>query len=163
MLVTTMKYCPDCGIKINTEAGSPQDDNQPNHKEQPKSLKRAYQKTSGILTIIAASLCLIISIAGIMFYQANSYSYYTNDNHAMMLSVGFLGLFTFALGLVSGVLILMKRLFSVAINGLLMITLLSFLSIAVNIWCFILIGIPIVILSTLGLVFASISREMFVS
>jgi len=65
-----MKYCQECGSKIK-EASK-------NHEENKiivgNDTKRKFLKAAGILTIIAASLCFIVAIIGLVAYTNEVYT-----------------------------------------------------------------------------------------
>jgi len=164
-----MKYCQECGSKIKKTSK--------NHEENKiivgNDTKRKLLKAAGILTIIAASLCFIVVIIGLVAHANGSpnsapydgyYEYYdyTIPQTQYLLDVAF-GMFAFILGLASGILILLRQLFSLTTIGLFGIMGAAFLLVVVELWFFVLLGVPMLVLATLSMIFTAVSKSEFVS
>ena len=163
-----MKYCQECGNKLKETSK--------NHEENKiivgNDTKRKLLKAAGILTIIAASLCFIVVIIGLVAHANGSsnstpYGYYEYYDYTIpqtqyLLDVAF-GIFAFILGSVSGILILLRRLFSLTTIGLFGIMGAAFLLVVVELWFFVLLGVPILVLATLSMIFTAVSKSEFVS
>jgi hypothetical protein len=163
------KYCPECGAKLGC--------------------KRATILTAaGILTIIAASLCIFIGIIGVVTYsedkvvyrewlkedylqEAKEYpicgtpypiTYYHYAPPPQYLIVGIFGFLSFLFGLTSGILILLRKLFCLTIIGLALIMGTAVMLIMLDI-IFIPLGLPILVMGVISTVFTCISKKDFVS
>ena len=168
-----MKYCQECGNKLKETSK--------NHEENKiivgSDTKRKLLTAAGILTIIAASLCFIVAIFGMAAYTSEGYNpgmydYYSTYpqyqysylEHSIHygLTTAF-GFFAFALGIISGILILLKQLFSLVTVGLVGLMGVALLLVVFELWFFVLLGIPILALATLSMVFTAISKSEFIS
>jgi len=168
-----MKYCQECGSKIK-EASK-------NHEENKiivgNDTKRKFLKAAGILTIIAASLCFIVAIIGLVaytneVYTPGVYDYYSTypqyqysyqeylPQYGLTAAFGF---FAFFLGLISGILILLRKLHSLTLFGIVGMMGAAILLVIVQWWFFVLLGVPILVLTILSMVFTAISKSEFVS
>lgn len=168
-----MKYCQECGSKIK-ETGK-------NHDENKiivgNVTKRKLLKAAGILTIVAASLCFLVAIIGLVAYTNEVYVpgeydyYYTYPQHqysyqeylpqySLTTAFGFLA---FVLGLVSGILVLLRKLHSLALLGIISLMGASILLVAIQWWFFVLLGVPILVMATLSMIFTAVSKSEFVS
>lgn len=161
-----MKYCPECGKKIKNT----------NKAEIEHYKKNNFLKASGILTSNAASLCFLIGVIGLLavssgvwnYYQQSYYEYDPQPYHynvpmpQYVLTAAF-GFFAFVFGLISGILILIKKLYSLTLIGQIFIIIAAIMLLTVEFWFFILLGIPILVMTILSIVFTSISQKEFVS
>jgi len=166
-----MEYCQECGSKIKETSKK--------HEENKivvgNDTKQKLLKAAGILTIIAAALTFFVVIIGMLAY-ANGPDYSSAVDHyeytvyydytpasPQYLLISAFGMFAFIMGLVSGILILTRRLFSITNIGIVGIMGAAFLLVVVELWFFVLLGIPILVLATLSMVFTAFSKSGFVS
>jgi len=170
-----MKYCQECGTKLKEAHQHPKNyKGKNNEKDNPK--KHGFLKAAGILIIIAASLCFIVGIIGILTYtNGTCYDYPSDSGYGMSINydncmhmnqyvlTAAVGFFAFAYGLISGILMLVRKLFSLTMIGQVSIIGAAILLVSVEFWFFLLLGIPILVLASISVVFASISRDEFIS
>jgi len=161
-----MKYCPECGKKIKKK----------NKIGINHSKKNNHIKASGILTSIAASLCFLIGVIGLLAFSSGTwyyceqsnydYEYYQAPYHynvpmsQYVLTAAF-GFFGFIFGLISGILILLRKLYSLTLIGQIFIMLASLMLLTVEFWFFILLGLPILVMTIISIVFTSIYQNEF--
>jgi hypothetical protein len=161
-----MKYCSECGKKIKNT----------NQKTRTHNKKNNFLKASGILTSNAAALCFIIGIIGLLafssgswynfqqpFYDYGEAPYHYNVPMPQYVLTAAFGFFAFAFGLVSGILILIRRLYSLTLLGQIFMIIAAIMLLSVEFWFFILFGVPILVLTILGIVFASFSQNEFIT
>jgi len=168
-----MKYCQECGSKIKETSK--------NHEENKiivgNEIKRKLLTAAGILAIVATSLCFIVAIFGLAAYTSEGYNpgmydyystypqyQYTYLEHSTHygLTTAF-GFFAFALGIISSISILLKQLFSLVTVGLVGLMGVALLLVVFELWFFVLLGIPILVLTILSMVFTAVSKSEFVS
>lgn len=146
-------YCPKCGKEVSEEANFC-----PNCGSQIKIVlakKSSFPIAAGILEIIAACVCMLIGILGILVPLV------------VMLTLGIFGFVGFAFGLTGGILKIKRKSFALAIIGSCMVQLSGFIMlITTALSCDIFIvglvyGMPIIILSNLSLIFTAISKQEF--
>jgi hypothetical protein len=114
--------------------------------------RSGFPTASGVLTIIGASISLLIGI----IFLINAY--FLGD--ASDATVGVFGILAFSFGLTGGILTLKRKVFVLAIIGICFVIVSSILtSVAID-FGFIF-GLPVFILSTLGLIFTAISKKEF--
>jgi hypothetical protein len=167
------KTCTNCGKKLPAEAkfclncGKALDTVQPYVRQGRSGLLTA----GGVLTIIGSCVSLIgglialaISISTLTIYS----SYYNETSGSAILAlIGLFGIFGFAFGLTSGIEALRRKQFVISILGvvfLLVAGILNLLVISVpyvGIGFFLLLGLPYVVLSVLGLIFQAIRIHEF--
>lgn len=166
-----MRYCPECGTKIEK---ANKNHETVNHK------KISFLKAAGVLTSFAASLCFIIGIIGLLAFSSGAWYYYDyyplHPDYEMyyppyhyyvpmtqyVLTAAF-GFFAFILGLISGLLVLMRKLFNLTMIGQVIIMVAGIMLLAVEFWFFLLLGIPILVIVAISMVFTSMSKNEFVS
>ncbi len=166
-----MKYCQECGNKLKETSK--------NHEEEKNIVgnetKRKLLTAAGILTSIAAVLSFFVVIIGLLayangpdyssavdYYEYTVYYDYTPASPQYLLISAF-GMFAFIMGLVSGILILLKRLFSITILGIVGLMGAALLLVVIELWFFVLLGIPILVITTLAMVFSAVSKSEFKS
>jgi len=150
-------YCPYCRTPLKSI----------------RSRKTGLPTAGGILTIIAACLCIVWGIMGMAMFLANinySYYYYGSVPVGLFLADGILGLLGFAGGLAGGILSLKRRNLGLSLLGA-CLTMLSGLVVTLtfgsmgygfNGWAVgLMFGIPTIVLSMLSLIFIGISGAEF--
>lgn len=162
-----MKYCPECGEKIDTK--SKRIDNEKPFK---KTDKRGLIISAGILLIIAASLCVVLGISAILDAEHDSnrdyYDYGYDDyysykwvNIEMKYFIGVASFSAFTIGLISALLIFKKTCFKIVLLGFFNVNIASLLSIGNHIGMFLAFGLPIFVLSLLSMIFIIHSKNVF--
>jgi len=166
-----MKYCQECGSKIKKTSK--------NHSKEKNIVenktKRKLLTAAGILTSIAAALTFFVVIIGLLayangpgyssavdYYEYTVYYDYTPASPQYLLISAF-GMFAFIMGLVSSILILLRRLFSITNIGIVGLMGAALLLVVVELWFFVLLGVPILVLATLSMIFTGVSKSKFVS
>lgn len=156
-------FCPECGARITRAAARAPPRERPAAEE-----KRGQRIAGGVLTIIAACLLFIVGIIGI-------WSYY--GGWATL--VGLLGLLGFAFGLAGGILTLTRKVFALAIIGVVLVMVVGILSCIpisytssyysyysgysyytsyLYLWP---LGFPIFLFSLLGVIFTAVAKQDF--
>ncbi len=168
-----MKYCHECGTNLEEK-----EEQAPISKEGMNHKKSNLLKAAGTLALIAAVLCIFIGIAGIFLSQeytcVGSYTYNcyppypTYDTYAYRLCpekliTGIFGLFGLIFGIISGVSIYGRKMFSLALVGLGVLFVAAASSALLGLFAFIVLGLPILIIGTISTVFTCISRKEFFS
>jgi len=166
MFVIAMKYCHECGTKLEKI-----EENTPiiKTKEGMNHKKSKLLNAAGALVIIAAILCSLIAVVGICLcfeqgpggYYESYYSYY--NYHSEKLITGIFGLFGLIFGIISGVLIYARKMFSLVLVGLGALFAAAVFSAILGIGPFIVLGLPILIMCTISTVFTCISTTKFSS
>lgn len=163
-----MSYCPECGEKINEN----------NKKEKTNHKKNNFLKASGVLTTNAASLCFLIGVIGLLAFSSGTWYYYEQPYYypetyygpyhynvpmpQYVLTAAF-GFFAFIIGLASGILILIRKLYNLTLIGQIAIIVAAIMLLTVEFWFFLLLGVPIIVMIVLSIVFTSISKNDFLS
>jgi hypothetical protein len=138
-------FCPNCGASLMVKKG-----------------RSGFLTAAGVLTIIAACVCLVVGIAGIATYDSGEYYYpYGYTHPPEYLFTGIIGLAGFAFGLTAGILALMRRALPLVIIGMSLIMLVGLLTAVWGSEGFILAGVPLLILGILSVVFTGVSRKEF--
>jgi len=158
--------CPSCGKEVI-------DDNAIYCPYCTKPLRLLRKRTGlpiagGILTIIAACVSIIggvIGMAAFISFLSWSYYYYYRPIY-QVLFMGVFGILAFALGLTGGIFSLKRRHFALSIIGTSFVVVSGVITMeAIAItgsWSFgLLLGLPPVLLSILGLIFVAISKGEF--
>jgi hypothetical protein len=145
-------YCPYCAKPLTSV---------PQTGLLPKRTR--FPITAGILIIIAACICFF---AGILCYYnlivVGVYPIY--PPLFAYSSVGIFGILGFAFGLTGGTLTIKRKNFTLSIIGICLVLLSGSVTIIVwGVWGSILFGLPIVLLSILGLIFVAVSKAEFAS
>ena len=163
-----MKYCQECEKKlenmgentsiIKTKEGM-------NHK------KYRLLNAAGTLVIIATIFCLFIGVVAIGLsweHTGHSYenSYYHSYEdyyyfHSEKLMTGIFGLFGLIFGIISGVSIYTRKMFSLALVGLGVLFTAAAFSAILGLAPFIVLGLPILIMGTISTVFTCVSIKEF--
>jgi len=162
-----MKYCSECGAKLNEKKIKKED-----YNLIKKTNKRSFIISAGILLIIAASLCIVLGTSAILdaknISDTDYYDFNYNEDYSyhwaqfqMKLFLGAVSLSAFTIGLISALLILKKTFFTLVLLGIFNVNIASLLSIGNNIGMFLLIGLPIFILSMISMVFVIHSKNKF--
>ena len=172
-----MKYCPECGARL---------EGMKNRRIKNMNKKSKYLTAAGILTIIAACMCIIIGIVGVVTYSEGKYYrdiyymeetkeeypytgicgtpyfksyYYTLPSEYLV--VGIFGFLSFLFGLTTGILILLRKLFCLTLIGLAILMGTAILLVIADVVYFVLLGVPILIMGIVSTVFTCISRKEF--
>jgi len=122
--------------------------------------KRGFRIAGGVLSIIAACICIITGLIGLAYH----YTY-------GIATLGIPGLIAFAFGLTAGILTLMRRVFALAIIGEIFVMVagvLAFIPVSyTNYYAYYIhawpAGIFIFLLILLGLIFTALARADFVT
>jgi hypothetical protein len=132
--------------------------------------RSGLQVTAAVLTIIGASVSLSIGLLGLVPFVLSlsfrTYSLYGSISYFSIM--GIFSVFAFAFGLVSSVFTLRRKHFVLSIIGISLVLASGFMIIMSfgagygTLASGLTFGIPVVILSLLGLIFAAISRNEFV-
>jgi hypothetical protein len=130
-------FCPNCGASLMVKKG-----------------RSGFLTAAGVLTIIAACVCLLVGIAGIATYDSG-------ESYPEYLFTGIIGLAGFAFGLTAGILALMRRALPLVIIGMSLIMFVGLLTAVWGLEGFILAGVPSLILGILSVVFTGVSRKEF--
>ena len=155
-----MKYCQECRKKlenmeentsiIKTKEGM-------NHK------KNRLLNAAGTLVIIATIFCLFIGVVAIglswehIGHNYQDYYYY----HSEKLMTGIFGLFGLIFGIISGVSIYTRKMFSLTLVGLGVLFTAAAFSAVLGLAPFIMLGLPILIMGTISTVFTCVSIKEF--
>jgi hypothetical protein len=125
---------------------------------------------AGILEILSASICLIVGILGLVsfmpYYNYYYYSYY------WLLIMGVFGVIGFIFGLTGGILAFKRTDFAIVVLGasttmlsglisIIALAMVSYATLPYQVLIFGFLGVPIIVLSTLTLIFVAISRAEF--
>jgi len=164
----SMKYCPECGAKL---------EGLKDIKARRSNKRSKLLTTAGILTIIAACMCVIIGIFGVVTYSEGKYRediYYMEEGKevysyigicgtpylrsyrtlpSQYLIVGIFGFLSFLFGLTAGILILLRKLFCLTLIGQAIIMGTAILLVIADLAYFVLFGIPILIMLLISTVF----------
>jgi len=151
-------YCSECGKKISAK--------------EKKSNKKGFIISAGILIIIAAGLCMALSGSAFLnavntpnpyYYNWDHYNYNSYDwiQYEMNLVIALVSIFAFSTGVVSGLLILKRSSFKYSLIGIIFVNIASILSIGNNVIVFLLIGLPVFVLSLITMIFTIHSKEFF--
>lgn len=144
--------CPNCGKEVpNQDAIFCPYCAKPIRMAQKRT---GFPTASGVLTIIGSCIAILYGILGLIDASLN---YYNSGPYAI---VGIFGILAFAFGLTGGILTLRRKVFVLAIIGISLV-LISGIIISVAIPIGFIFGIPVMILSILGLIFTSISKREF--
>lgn len=126
-----------------------------------KSEKSGYPTAAGVLTIIAACICLFLGILYMYAYVEGEYSYYYGRVHPPeYFLTGIFGLLGFAFGLTGGILALKRRVFPLVIIGMALMMIegiFSFVEPVIGV----VFGIPVLLFAILGVIFTGISKREF--
>jgi hypothetical protein len=134
-------FCPYCSKPLNVT-----------------KKRSGFLTSAGIFTIIAAPISLLIGILG--YASAAIYSPYESYLVVNVL-MGFFGILAFALGLIGGILTLKRKHFALSITGISLVLVSGIIvSVVIPYGCLVF-GIPVMILSILGVTFTSISNKEF--
>ena len=119
--------------------------------------RSGFITSAGVLTIVGSCLALVIGLLGLV---VSGYAYeYDTASYAVM---GIFGILAFAFGLTAGILTLKRKVFPLAIIGICFVIVSGIvISIAIPYGAFWIFGVPIAILSILGVIFAAISKREF--
>ena len=157
-----MKYCPECGIKLEEINGH----YETNKAKKPSHKRSGFLTAAGVLAIVAACMCFIIGIIGILLFIQGEYTYGPYGEHIHRpghLLAGLFGFFAFSFGLTSGILILKRKIFSLVMIGLTSMIAASILLVIVNLISFVLLGTPTIVTVVISTVFTGVSKKEFVS
>jgi cytochrome c oxidase assembly factor CtaG len=161
-----MKYCHECGTKLEEI----EEKHTPilKTKEGTNHRKNRLLNAAGTLVIIATILCSIIGVVGIYFclelgHDGYYASYPLYNYHPEKLITGIFGLFGLIFGIISGVSIYTRKMFSLALVGLGVLFNAASFSAVLDIAPFIVLGLPILIMGTISTVFTCVSRKEFSS
>jgi hypothetical protein len=163
-------YCPHCGKEILDEKAvyCP-------YCAKPLVLapqagvvrkRTGFPTAAGILTIIAACISIFIGTVGIIDL-GTSFAYYYGFAYAFFF-MGIFGILAFAFGLTGGIFSIKRIHFALSIVGISLVLVSGFVTIielaAMGNYAWVvglLFGLPIVLLSLLGVIFAGISKGEF--
>ncbi|HEC86311.1 MAG TPA: hypothetical protein ENI49_00325, partial [Thermoplasmatales archaeon] len=160
-----MKYCPECGARL---------EGLEDRRVERSNKRSKYLITAGILTIIAACMCVIIGILGVVTYSEGKYYediYYMEESKGVYpytgicgtpylrsyrtlpsqyLIVGIFGFLSFLFGLTAGILILLRKLFCLTLIGQAILMGTAILPVIADLAYFVLFGIPILVMSVVS-------------
>ncbi len=160
-----MKYCHECGTKLEEIEEKHMSIVKTNELIDHKKSK--LLKAAGILVFISVLFCIYIGIFGIGFSWEQSYESYRgysyNNYHPEKLIAGIFGLFGFIFGIISGVSIYTRKMFSLSLVGIGVLFTAATLSAVLGPAAFIVLGLPILIMGTISTVFTCISKKEFSS
>jgi hypothetical protein len=161
-------HCPKCGNIVPEKAGFCAFCGTPVKITPEIEIRRSgLPIAGGVLGIITACACLFIGIISTIAFAALSYYYYY---YYLQYGLWFIGAFAFigfAFGLIGGIFALKRTCFELAITGASLLLLSGFINILALTahpyigFVFAILGIPIVILSTLSLIFIAMSKTEF--
>jgi len=120
--------------------------------------KSGYPTAAGVLTIIAACICIFLGIL-YMYAYIEGWDYYRVHPPEYFLA-GIFGLLGFAFGLTGGILALKRRVFPLAMIGMAILTVAGILSFVEPI-VGIIFGVPMLVLVILAIIFTGISKREF--
>ena len=145
-------FCPYCANRLNV----------------PKK-RSGFQITAAILTIVGACFSVSIGLFGLVPFMSTFGRSFYLGTYAYFLIMVLFNIFSFALGLASGLFTLRRRHFCWSIVGMGFVLASGFVTIftfgtfgGTTLLLGFVFGSPIIILALLGLVFAAVSRNEFV-
>jgi hypothetical protein len=159
--------CPNCGEEVRDEDAlfCPYCANRLTLARK----RSGFQIAAGVLTIIGACISISIGLLWLVAFAMyfRTYPFYTPTSY--FLATGIFNVFAFAFGLMSGIFTLRRKHFALSMIGVSLVLVSGFVIIRSlevmgyeALMGYLVFGVPIVILSLLGLIFAAISRNEFV-
>ena len=156
-----MKYCSECGKELKNDAS----------KNKKSNGKNPYLMAAGVMVIVAASLCILVGIFGAIEFSEGDYQHYPSywgdcsektflPQHLL---TSMFGVSAFIFGMVSGISILTKKLFSHSVVGIMLIITAAVSLILLSPVHLILLGLPILVLAFISLAFTYLKRKDFIS
>jgi len=166
------RFCPRCGKAIHDDAAvfCPYCSASLIPVSPPVvAVKRSgFPITSGILTIIAACITIIIGIIGILVFAVDFNNYYYYGPLYQWVIIGIFGILGFAFGLTGGIYSLKRKHFAISVVGTSFVLLSGFVTMIslgtdqYGDWGVGLVfGLPVILLSILGIIFLGVSRGEF--
>jgi cation transport ATPase len=161
------KFCPNCGstlIEPTPYDQTPQYSNPPQYN-QYRVGRSGSLTASGVLLIISATIALVGAILGFILFAA---TFYWFGEALAGLIVGIFGILGFSFGLTGAVLGLKRKQFAVSITGAVFVLVAGVLHFAMfavgyaGIIFVLFFGIPIIILSIIGLILLAIRKKEFI-
>jgi hypothetical protein len=156
-----MKYCPECGKELKSK-------NEASEIKKSKK-KNPYLMAAGIMVLIAASMCIFVAIFGAIEFSEGEYRHYPTcwDDCSeriflpQHLLTSMFGVSAFIFGMISGISVLSKKLFSLSIVGNMLIMTAAISLILLSTVHLILLGLPILVLAIISLSFTCFKRKDF--
>jgi len=156
-----MKYCSECGKELKNDAS----------KNKKSNGRNSYLVAAGIMVIVAASLCILVGIFGAIEFSEGDYQHYPSywDDYSertflpQHLLTSMFGLSAFIFGMLGGISILSKKLFSLSVVGIMLIMTAAVSLMLLSPVHLILLGLPILVLACISLAFTCLKREDFIS
>ena len=159
--------CPNCGEQIKDENAlfCSYCANRLNFAKK----RSGFQITAGVLTIIGACISISVGLIGIVPFVFLFRTFLAYGSMSYILVMGVFCVFAFAFGLMSSIFTLRRTHFKLSIIGASLVLASGFVIItsfgelgSSALVSGLVFGIPVVVLSLLGLIFAAISRTEFV-
>ena len=155
-------FCPYCGMELALTS-----------TPRPSRQETGFPAAAGILTIVAACASAVTGIIGMIAFEGSivTVSFVSSSFSAnyLLFYVGIFGVLGFSFGLTGGIFSLKRKYFALSIIGMYIVfvsgiaTMIAFALAENSSWASGLqFGLPVVILSIVGVIFTTISKDEFV-
>ena len=156
-----MKYCHECGTKLEET----EEEHTPilKTKEGMNPKKNRLLNAAGTMVLIASIFSLFIGLVAIgLSWEHTGHNYVDYYYfHSERLTAGIFSLFGFIFGIIGGVLIYTRKMFSLTLIGIGLLFNSTAFSAVLGLTPFIILGLPVLIMGIISTVFTCVSRKYF--